>query len=151
MRKGVAGTGVPVFNAWVQHGRTSWQGNPDVDRLNVAVQAFATEFAKVTSGASGGAVTSDSARHEIMGLINKAQTPQQLEAVISQAKIDMENRKKGLNDQSDEIRGRLRKDKSIPRVRTQSAYDALPDGAVFYRGDETRSRVKAPKSTGRGG
>ena len=94
---------MPVFNAWQQAGRTGLGGNPDVSRFNLAVQTFATEYAKVTSGASGGAVTSDSARHEMMGLINNAQTPAQLHAVIAQAKLEMGNRRIGLQQQVGEM------------------------------------------------
>ena len=142
MGKGAAGTGAPVFNAWVQHGRANWAGNADVSRFNVAVQTFATEYAKVVSGASGGAVTSDSARHEIMGMINNAQTPQQLQAVISQARTEMANRKKGLQDQQAEIRGRLKPNKSAVRVQNAADYNALPKGALYIAPGETRARVK---------
>lgn len=107
-KKGAGTTGMPLFNAWQQAGRRSIGGNPDVSRFDVAVKTFASEYAKVTSGASGGAVTSDSARHEIDSLINNAQTPAQLAAVISQAKIEMANRREALTDQREALRTQLR-------------------------------------------
>lgn len=107
MGKGAAGSGVPILNKWIQAGRTSVAGDADASRFNLAVQTFATEYAKVVSGATGGAVTSDSARHEIMGLINNAQTPQQLQAVISQANAEMANRRVGLEGQQNALRTRL--------------------------------------------
>ncbi len=108
MGKGAGTTGVPMFNAWQNRARNNLGGDPDVARFNAAVGTFSTEYAKVVSGASGGAVTSDSARREIQAMINSAQTPQQLRAVIQQAKIEMANRKKGLNDQADALRGVLK-------------------------------------------
>jgi hypothetical protein len=116
MGKGAGTTGVPVFNSWVQHGRANWAGNPDVSRFNMAIGTFATEYAKVVSGASGGAVTSDSARHEIQAMINGAQTPEQLRAVISQAKTEMANRKKGLNDQASALRQAMRSAPPAPKA-----------------------------------
>ena len=107
-KKGAGTTGVPLFNAWQQAGRRSIGGNPDVSRFDVAIKTFASEYAKVTSGASGGAVTSDSARHEIDSMINGAQTQAQLEAVIGQAKADMRNRREALNDQRQALRTQLR-------------------------------------------
>lgn len=107
MVKGAGTTGVPLFNRWQQAGRTSISGDADASAFNLAVQTFATEYAKVVSGATGGAVTSDSARHEIMGMINNAQTPDQLRAVISQANREMENRRTGLLGQQEALRNRL--------------------------------------------
>lgn len=105
--KGGANSGVPVINRWIQAGRNQGAGDGDVAAFNLAIQTFATEYAKVVSGASGGAVTSDSARHEIMGLINNAQTPEQIKRVIAQANIEMENRRKGLVGQQQALRDRL--------------------------------------------
>ena len=107
MGEGAAKSGSPIINAWIQAGRKGVSGDPAVSRFNVAVQTFATEYARVTSGASGGAVTSDSARHEVMSMINNAQTPAQLKAVIDQTKRDMANRRKGLIGQANALRGSL--------------------------------------------
>lgn len=107
MGKGAAQTGMPIFNSWVQAGRRSVAGNPDVARFDLAIQTFATEYARVVSGATGGAVTSDSARKEITDRINAAQTPQQIAAVINQAQVEMANRRKGLMDQAGALRQAL--------------------------------------------
>jgi len=104
--KGVGGS-APVFNKWIQAGRKSIKGDPDVSAFNVAVNTAANEYAKLASGASGGAVTSDSARHEAMEILNNAQTLPQLQASIRQMKIDGHNRIIALNEQEGRLRSTI--------------------------------------------
>ncbi len=85
-------TGVPVLNRWIQSGRTNITGDPDAAAFHAAINTVANEYAKVVSSATGGGVTSDSARHEAMSLLNTAQTPQQLQSVINTMRRDMANR-----------------------------------------------------------
>lgn len=104
--KGVAGS-APVFNRWIQAGRTGIAGDPDVTKLNVAINAVANENAKIMSGASGGAVSSDSARHESMSLINNAQTLPQLYAALDQMHVDTQLRLKSLDDRQAALRATI--------------------------------------------
>jgi hypothetical protein len=139
MGQGAGTTGVPLLNAWQNRARNNLGGNPDVAKFNAAVGTFSTEYAKVVSGASGGAVTSDSARKEIQTMINGAQTPQQLQAVISQAKIEMANRKKGLSDQANALRDTMKSGQGaagdkIPTFTPQQAQSA-PKGTRFRTTD----------------
>lgn len=103
-----AGNGnVPIFNSWVNAGRKA-TGDPDVAAMNAAVETFANEYAKVVSGATGGAVTSDTARAHANSLINSAMSPTQLKSVMSTLFSDMENRKAGLEGQQNALRQQLR-------------------------------------------
>lgn len=104
--KGVAG-GIPVFNRWVQAGRTGIKGDPDVAKFNVAINAVANENAKIMSGATGGAVSSDSARNEAMSLINNAQTYPQLMAALQQMQTDTRIRVKSLDDRQAALRAQI--------------------------------------------
>jgi hypothetical protein len=85
--------GVPVINRWIQAGRKNIAGDPQVAAFHLAVGTVADEYAKVMTTSTGtGGQTSDSARQEAYRRINTAQTPAQLQAVISQMKIEMDNR-----------------------------------------------------------
>lgn len=100
-------TGSPAINRWLLAGRKNIAGDPAVARLDLTMRAFINEYARVTSSVTGGGVTSDTARREIESAINSAQTPQQVEAVISQARTEMENRRQGYDDQISELRGQI--------------------------------------------
>lgn len=104
--QGVGGS-VPVFNRWIQAGRKNLKGDPAVSAFNVAVNTAANEYAKLASGASGGAITSDSARHEAMEILNNAQTLPQLRAAIKQMQIDGHNRVLALDKQIARLRGNI--------------------------------------------
>lgn len=104
--KAVGGS-IPVFNRWIQAGRVSIKGDPEVSKFNVVINAVANENAKIMSGASGGAVTSDSARHEAMSLINNAQTYDQLMGVLQQMQTDTRIRLKAMDDRQAELRGKI--------------------------------------------
>lgn len=125
---------VPLFNAWVNAGRQG-TGDPKISAFNAATETFATEYAKVVSGATGGAITSDSAREHARSLINTAQSPQQFASTIHTLQIDMENRRRGLEDQRTELMHRI---SGVPRgtngpvqVHSPAEARALPSGTPF--------------------
>jgi hypothetical protein len=96
-------TGSPVVNKWLLAGKKTIAGNPEVAAFDAAIRVGINEVAKITSSATGGQVTSDSARKEIEGMLNSAQTPQQIKAVISTLKQDMANRMMGYKQQKKEM------------------------------------------------
>jgi len=104
--KGVGGS-TPIFNRWIQSGRKNIQGDPQVSAFNVAVNTAANEYAKLASGGSGGGVTSDSARHEAMEILNNAQTWPQMQAAIRQMRIDGHNRVLAMEKQIGRLRGNI--------------------------------------------
>jgi hypothetical protein len=102
-------TGVPVINRWIQAGRKNIAGDPQVAAFHLAVGTVADEYAKVMTTSTGtGGQTSDSARQEAYRRINTAQTPAQLQAVISQMKIEMDNRASSLRDTEAGLRNTVR-------------------------------------------
>lgn len=100
-------TGSPAINRWILAGRKSIAGDPAVARLDLAMRAFINEYARVTSSVTGGGVTSDTARKEIETALNSAMAVDQVKAVIGQAKIEMENRRQGYDDQINELKGQI--------------------------------------------
>jgi hypothetical protein len=98
--KGLAGSGVPALNRWIQAGRKSIEGDSDVTSLDAALISLKNEYARIMSspGATGGQ-TSDHARAEAEGLLNRAMTPQQLADTIGVMKASMGNRIASINTQ----------------------------------------------------
>lgn len=101
-----ASNGLPVFNAWLQAGRTA-TGDANVSKYNAAIQTAVNEYARVVSSVTGGGTTSDSARAEIQGLLNNAQTPSQVASVIQLMKTDMANRQTGYTQQIQSLQSQL--------------------------------------------
>jgi hypothetical protein len=96
----VGRTGVPVLNKWLLAGKRSVAGDPDVAAFDAALRTGINEYAKVTSSATGGGVTSDSARKEVESMLNAAQTPEQIKSIMDQVLVkDLANRKSGYDQQ----------------------------------------------------
>jgi hypothetical protein len=130
------GGSIPIFNRWIQAGRTSVTGDPAVSKFNVAINAVANENAKIMSGASGGAVTSDSARHEAMSLINSAQTLDQLYGALDQMHTDSTLRMKSLDDRQADLRGIIagKGNGNAPNPSPQPAAKPSPKVGTVLRG-----------------
>lgn len=106
--KGAPKGGAPVINRWLQAGRASLQGDPDVTAYNTAIQTVVNEYAKVMAGGTGSAAaSSDSARAEAAHLLNNAQTPAQVKAAIQTMRAEMSNRIESLKAQEGDLKRRL--------------------------------------------
>lgn len=104
--KGLGPTGVPVIDSWMQAGRKA-VGNADVVKFGNAIDTFTSEYAKIMSGATGAAGSTDSARAKAEGLINKAQNADQLYGALDVMQQEMNIRRKSLIDQEAQIRDEL--------------------------------------------
>lgn len=104
--KGLGPTGVPVIDSWMQAGRRA-VGNPDVVKFGNAIDTFTSEYAKIMSGATGSAGSTDSARAKAEGLINKAQNAGQLYGALDVMQKEMDIRRKSLTDQEAQIKKEL--------------------------------------------
>lgn len=105
--KGAGQTGSPIMNRWIQAGRKTILGDPDVAAFDAAIGTVADEYAKVMSGSTGGQGSTDSSRSEAYRRLNGTQSPAQLRAVIATMRTEMENRLKSLDDEISATRGRL--------------------------------------------
>lgn len=99
--------GSPVVDRWLQAGRKSIAGDPNVATLDAAMRTLVNEYARVTTSVTGGGVTSDSARKEIDDLLKGAHTKEQVRAVIGLMKQEMENRRHGYEQQETELRNTI--------------------------------------------
>lgn len=128
---GVAQTGVPVFNRWVQAGRTNIAGDPNVTAFNAALTSFKNEYARIMSapGATGG-MTSDTARAEADSLVNKAQTLEGLRGAIGTMQIGMKNRINSINNEFDATRSRIENlEKPTSKANSTSNSASIPPKA----------------------
>ena len=100
--KGLGPSGVPVIDSWVQAGRRA-TGNADVVKFGNAIDTFTSEYAKIMSGATGAAGSTDSARQKAEGLINKAQNAEQLYGALDVMQKEMNIRRQSLIDQEAQI------------------------------------------------
>jgi len=103
----VDNTGVPIFNRWVNAGKTAGTDDPDLAAFNTYVNGFRNEYARIVTTATGGGVTTDTARAEFDKIINTAQAPDAFKAAISAAKQEMDNRLQGFEDSRQEVRAKF--------------------------------------------
>lgn len=106
--KGAGTSGGSVVNRWIQAGRKA-TGDPDVAAFNAALYTASTEYAKVMSGAVNNQSLTDSARAEAENkVINAADSPEAIKKVYDEVMVpDMNNRRKSLEDQVKDIKGRM--------------------------------------------
>jgi hypothetical protein len=116
-------TGSTVLNRWLLAGRKA-TGDPDVAAFNAAVRTAINEFAKVTSSATGGGVTSDAARADIEAILNTAYTPEQFQAVVRVLRQEMDNRIKGYDEQIEATKRSMRPDAATPGDQNRSPLDS---------------------------
>ncbi len=100
-------TGVPIFNRWIQAGRTG-TGSVEAAQFNAANETFVSEYAKIMSGSMGNTAVSDAARKHAHDMLSTAMSQKQYSGVVSTLKQEMGNRMKGFDDQEVELRTRLR-------------------------------------------
>lgn len=95
--KGAAPLNVPVINKWVQTGRKAVAGDPNVTQFDIALGTFLDEYAKITSGSTGGQGSTDASRREAYDRLSKYATQGQLAAGVATMKQEMGNRVAGLD------------------------------------------------------
>lgn len=98
LSKKVDRSGVPIVNAWINAGRRSLTGNPELSAFDVAVKTTVNEFAQIVSGTTAGATT-EGEKKKAEQLLNAQQTPEQIIAVINQMRVESQNRMKSFADQ----------------------------------------------------
>lgn len=154
-------TGVPVVNAWLNAGRRSISGNPDVSAFDVAVKTTVNEFAQIVSGTTAGATT-EGEKQKAEALLNAAQTPAQITAVINQMKIESQNRMKSFADQKRATLSTMRAGggaqpaaettaaTNAPAKAAPQSFDSLPDPSKF-EGKTMTDTSTGTKYVSRGG
>jgi hypothetical protein len=85
-------TGVPLFNRWVQSGRTNIAGDPTSAQFQAANNTFLSEYSKIMSGSMGNQATTDAAMAHAQQMLSTAMTQKQYNDVIGTLRQEMHNR-----------------------------------------------------------
>jgi hypothetical protein len=104
--KKVTDSGVPVLNLPARIVAKNL-GSADQAAFETARTTALTEIAKVLNSSNASGVLSDSARHEVEGLIGKDATLPQIVSAANILKQDMGNRRVSYQQQIGEIKGRM--------------------------------------------
>jgi hypothetical protein len=136
-------TGVPIFNQWLQAGRVA-TGDSAASKFHAANETFINEYAKVMSGGTGAAATTDSATEHARSLLNTAMTPEQYSAVMGQLKQEMGSRMSAFDQEIDHLKA------SRPGAKG-SATGALPKtnskGWALHTDSQGRKAYVSPDNT----
>lgn len=104
--KPIIDSGSPWINKPLRSIDASGLGAADQAAFNAARTTALTEIAKVLNSSNASGVLSDSARHEVEGLIGPGATLQQIMSAANVLKQDMANRHEAYQNQINEIKGR---------------------------------------------
>lgn len=96
----------PFFNQWIERGETLL-GDPNVPPYVAAMLTGANEYAKVMSGSTGTAASTNDSRRQAAEMFSPYFSLPQISQVIAVAKADMKNRENSLTEQTNLIKQRL--------------------------------------------
>ena len=108
-------TGSPILNKYALYLKGQVAGDADTQLLKNSVISAANEYAKVISGSTGSAAATDASRREAEELLNASFSKGTTTKVIAQMKQEMENRRKGFDDQLGQLRQQMRGNPARPK------------------------------------
>lgn len=117
--KKVIDTGSPWINKPLRSIDQNALGSEDQAALGAARTTALTEISKVLNSANATGVLSDSARHEVSGLIGEGATLKQIVSAANILKQDMANRHQSYADQIKDIQGRIGGGSAAPAPASQ--------------------------------
>ena len=133
--KGASGAGSPVLNKWLQAGRKA-TGDPDVRAFNAAIVGLGREHQRVLTSPLSNAQLHASASATADELINTADTPQSIRALIKVMKTEAANGKQQAQETLKGVRDQMKQlDKG----------DAAPAGQAYSDADK-EARYQAWKA-----
>jgi hypothetical protein len=101
-------TGVPLLQKWINVGKKASSGDPNLAALAVAIKAVQNEYGKIVSGSMGNTAVAVSEIKRMEELLNAAQTPQDVQAVLNTMRQETQNRMLGFKEQKAELTGAMR-------------------------------------------
>lgn len=105
--KPIIDSGSPIINSPVRLASKALTGSENQAAFDAARTTALTEIAKVLNSSNASGVLSDSARHEVEGLIGPNATLKQIYAAANVLKQDMANRHQAYQDQIGDIKHRM--------------------------------------------
>lgn len=108
-------TGVPLLQKWINAGKKAGTGDPDLAAINVAIKAVVNEYGKIVSGSMGNTAVAVSEIKRMEDLLNAAQNPQDVQAVLNIMRAETKNRMDGFKEQRAELLGSMRSSTTAPK------------------------------------
>lgn len=105
-------TGVPIMNKWINAGKRAVAGDPELSAFDASVKAVSNEYAKIVSGSMGNTAVAEGEIKKIESLLNAAQTPQQVTAVVNLMQRETHNRMQGFDDEMSSLRESMKQKKA---------------------------------------
>ena len=102
-------TGVPLLQKWINVGKKATSGDPELASLAVAIKAVQNEYGKIVSGSMGNTAVAVSEIKRMEELLNAAQTPQDVMAVLNTMREETQNRMAGFKEQKSELTNEIRR------------------------------------------
>ena len=109
-------TGVPLLQKWINEGKRATSGDPNLAGLAVAIKAVQNEYGKIVSGSMGNTAVAVSEIKRMEKLLNDAQTPQDVQAVLNVMREETQNRMAGFKEQKAELTSSMRSATKAPNV-----------------------------------
>ena len=107
--KDVPRTSMRKFNSVAQLLEQNWTDDPALATLAVNVQTVVNQYARLVSSATGGGVSTDSARQEAMAVLDKSMASGSFSAAINRMKLEARNRITGLNKEIESAKTGMRR------------------------------------------
>jgi hypothetical protein len=102
-------SGVPILQKWINSGKKALTGDTQLASLAVAIKAVQNEYGKIVSGSMGNTAVAVSEIKRMEDLLNSAQTPQDVQAVLNTMRAETQNRMQGFKEQKAELSGSMKK------------------------------------------
>lgn len=100
-------TGTPMINKWINAGKRAGMGDPDLAAYDAVIKSTSNEYAKIISGSMGNTASAEGEIKKVESLLNSAQTPEQVTAVINMMKRETANRMKGFDEEKASLRSTM--------------------------------------------
>lgn len=122
-------TGIPVAERWIRAGRQSVAGDEDVSVFNAQIQLYRTEVARILTNPNLVGQLTDTARKEVEHFLGGEATAKQIKAIVKRLEADFTLRRESMEEQIDEIRGRMASDNT-----QGSGGDSKPKNSKYQEG-----------------
>lgn len=105
--KGASPTTFNKINQWINSGRVQ-TNDPDVIKFNNAMETFVSEYAKIMSGGTGAAASTEGAQNRAHTLLNAGMNKGTIQTVVNQLKQEMKFRIDSNKEQIKQTRDRIK-------------------------------------------
>jgi hypothetical protein len=110
-----------LINQWINAGKRAVVGDPDLSAYDLAIKGTMNEYAKIVSGSMGNTAVAEGEIKKANDLLNAAQTPEQVNAVLDMMRRETQNRMAGFDDQIGELKNSMRSPRPQPGAASVSA------------------------------